>query len=119
MQYDNGGNKDVSARVIQFYVPCWLDSAGCPPLKYKLVGVGNYGRKKLKSDKSWLSKKSMEQIDEEDMHQYPTMISNFDCKTMGLAVALSGSESTQFGPLTPLNALDDPVSSHLSPCEEL
>jgi vacuolar protein sorting-associated protein 13A/C len=47
------------------------------------------------------------------------MISNFDCKTMGLAVALSGSESTQFGPLTPLNALDDPVSSHLSPCEEL
>ena len=114
MQYDNGGNKDISARVIQFYVPCWLDSSMCPPLKYKLVG-----RKKSKSDKSWLSKKSMDQIDEEDMHQYPTMISSFDCKTMGLAVALSGSESTQFGPVTPLNSLADPVSSNLSFCKEL
>lgn len=53
MQFDNGGNKDVSARVIQFYVPCWLDSAGCPLLKYRLVAVENRGHKKLKSDKSW------------------------------------------------------------------
>ncbi|KAG0557949.1 hypothetical protein KC19_11G167800 [Ceratodon purpureus] len=108
MQFDNGGNKDVSARVIQFYVSCWLDSAGCPLLKYRLVAVENRGHKKLKSDKSWLSKKSMEQIDEEDMHQYPTMISNFDSRSMGLAVALSGSESTEFGPVTSLNPLDDP-----------
>jgi len=115
MQYDNGSN-DLSARVIQFYVPCWLDSAGCPSLKYKLVGVENQGRKKLKSDRSWFSKKSMEEIDEEDMQQYPTMISNFDIKTMGLAVALSGSESTQFGPVASLGPLEDPVSTHLPPC---
>ncbi|KAG0604101.1 hypothetical protein M758_10G145000 [Ceratodon purpureus] len=103
MQYGNGSN-DLSARVIQFYVPCWLDSVGCPSLKYKLVGGG----KKQKGDRSWFSKKSLEEVDEEDMHQYPTMISNFDCKTMKLAVALSGSESTTFGPAEPLSALDDP-----------
>lgn len=118
MQHDNGNN-DFSARVIQFYVPCWLDSAGCPPLKYKLVAVEHQGRKKLKSDRSWFSKKSMEEVDEEDMHQYPTMISNFDCKTMGLAVALSGSESTQFGPVASLALLEDPVSTHLPPCKKL
>lgn len=114
MQYGNGSN-DLSARVIQFYVPCWLDSVGCPSLKYKLVGGDHHGRKKHKSDRSWFSKKSLEEVDEEDMHQYPTMISNFDSKTMKLAVALSGSESTNFGPAEPLSALDDPVSTHLPP----
>lgn len=118
MQYGNGSN-DLSARVIQFYVPCWLDSVGCPSLKYKLVGGDHHGRKKHKSDRSWFSKKSLEEIDEEDMHQYPTMISNFDSKTMKLAVALSGSESSTFGPAEPMSALDDPVSTHLPPWKKL
>lgn len=110
MQSDNA-SFDLSARVIQFYVPCWLDSTGCPLLKYKLVRMEQQSRKKLKSDKTWFTKKSMEEIDEEVMHQYPTMISNFDCKTMGLSVALSGSESTQFGPVVSLASLEDPVST--------
>lgn len=116
MQYDNG-KRDVSARVIQFYVPCWLDSIGCPSLKYKLIGVERHGRKKHKSDKNWQGKKSMEEIDEEAMHEYPTMLSNYDCKTMGLAVALSGSECTHFGPVVSLDALEDPVNSRPPPCE--
>ncbi|KAG0571187.1 hypothetical protein KC19_6G218100 [Ceratodon purpureus] len=98
---DNAG---CSKLIYDDEVPCWLDSVGCPSLKYKLVGGG----KKQKGDRSWFSKKSLEEVDVEDMHQYPTMISNFDCKTMKLAVALSGSESTTFGPAEPLSALDDP-----------
>lgn len=111
MQYDNG-SRDISARVIQFYVPCWLDSSGCPSLKYKLI---DHGRKK--SDKNWHRKKSLEEIGEEDMHEYPTMLSSYDCKTMGLAVALPRSECTQFGPVASLDALEDAVSSHPPPCE--
>jgi len=116
MQYDNG-SRDISARVIQFYVSCWLDSIGCPPLKYKLIGAEYHGRKKYKNDKSWQDKKSLEEIDEEAMHEYPTMLSNYDCKTMGLAVALSRSECSQFGPSASLDALEDPVRSHPPPCE--
>lgn len=110
MQYCHGNN-DISARVIQFYVPCWLDSTGCPPMKCKLVGAAHLGRKKFKSDKSRVSKKHIQEIDEEDMHQFPRMLSNYDSKVMGLAVALSGSESTAFGPVSPLQPLEDPIGN--------
>lgn len=83
-------------------------------MKCKLVGAAHLGRKKFKSDKSRVSKKHIQEIDEEDMHQFPRMLSNYDSKVMGLAVALSGSESTAFGPVSPLQPLEDPVSSHLS-----
>lgn len=116
MQYDNG-SRDISARVIHFYVPCWLDSFGCLALKYKLIGAEHHDRKKYKSDKSSQCKNSSEEMDEEAMHDYPTMLSNYDCKSMALAVALSGSECTQFGPVAALDALEDPVNSYSPPCE--
>ncbi|XP_024403056.1 uncharacterized protein [Physcomitrium patens] len=108
MQYDSG-IRDISAKVIQFHVPCWLDSIGCPSLKYSLVGNHYHGRRS--SEKSWLTRKSLEEIVEEDTHRHPIMLSNYDCTTMGLAVALSGSECTQFGPVASLDALADPNGS--------
>lgn len=111
MQYDSG-IRDISAKVIQFHVPCWLDSIGCPSLKYSLVGNHYHGRRS--SEKSWLTRKSLEEIVEEDTHRHPIMLSNYDCTTMGLAVALSGSECTQFGPVASLDALADPVNFHFS-----
>lgn len=109
MQHDRG-NRGMSARVIQFYVPCWLDSAKCPSLKYKLVEVDHPGRKKFKTHRSRGNKKLMEEIDQEDMNEHPTMLSSFECKSVGLAVALSGNVTTNFGPVVPLEPLADPVS---------
>lgn len=109
MQHDRG-NQGMSARVIQFYVPCWLDSAKCPSLKYKLVEVDHPGRKKFKTHRSRGNKKLMEEIDQEDMNEHPTMLSSFECKSVGLAVALSGNGTTNFGPVVSLEPLVDPVS---------
>lgn len=105
------GDKDVSGKVIQLYVPCWIDSKKCPSLRYKLVGVEHPGGKKEKKDrKTRVKKKVFEEIDQEDMHQHPTLLSTFDCNSMGLAVALSGEESTDFGPVASLDPLEDGVS---------
>jgi vacuolar protein sorting-associated protein 13A/C len=104
--------KSNAAKVIQLYVPYWLDTKKCPPLKYKLVAIGQHADKKgeytgdlgLRKLKA-LSAEAAADLDQ--MENSPTMLSSFDCRSLELSVALADSAEAVFGPATPLQALDE------------
>lgn len=111
--------KGVAAKVLQFYVPCWLDSAKCPPLQYRLMEIVQRGDSKPSSDDSEFAKaayegvkvgKITEQVDFEEKDEFPTMLSDMDPKTMGLSVAINRGNQVRFGPVAELLPLENPVS---------
>ncbi len=111
--------KSNATKVIQLYVPYWLDTKKCPPLKYKLVAIGQHADKKgeytgdlgLRKLKA-LSADAAADLDQ--MENSPTMLSSFDCRSLELSVALANSAEAVFGPGTPLQALDEAVRQN--PC---
>ncbi|CAM6084054.1 unnamed protein product [Calypogeia fissa] len=100
---DHGSEeKGVAAKVLQFYVPCWLDSAKCPPLQYRLMEISHRDLEGVKVGNI------TEQVNFEEKDEYPTMLSDMDPKTMGLSVGINVGNELQFGPVADLLPLDNP-----------
>jgi vacuolar protein sorting-associated protein 13A/C len=118
--------KGMTAKVIYFYVPCWLDSERCPLLKIRLVELElpkeKKGKKKEKTESTKHEKKKsllqpplkvknvIDEINQDNRDQvhHQTMLSRYEPKMMGLAVALSADDDkTHFGDIEPLDPLDN------------
>lgn len=99
-QFPDG--KQLVAKRIRFYVPCWLDVENCPPLHFKFV--------EIKQDKSRASSepkfgKVLELISHDEIANPYTLLSTFNAEKMGVSVALAETDKACFEPPTPLHPL--------------
>eukprot|EP01018_Ginkgo_biloba_P007916 Gb_35998 [translate_table: standard] len=113
----NQDGKEIIAKFLRIYTPYWLECARCPPLQYRLSSIKQMGRSISKERREGHcspvlitnsgNEKVLEQINEGELQTGYTIMSKFDPKSMGLSVALSGSDKGCFGPATTLSPLSD------------
>ncbi|KAL2636221.1 hypothetical protein R1flu_007700 [Riccia fluitans] len=113
--------KGIAAKLIKMYVPCWVDSAKCPPLHLRLADIQHNAQSKLIKEteqehrtllnEGLLMGKVKEQINHDEMINNQTVLSDIDLSTTGLSVAVASSYPDTFGPVSLLNALNNPDGS--------
>lgn len=110
----NHDKEDIVAKMIRVYAPCWIVSARCPPLTYRLVDIsGRNGKRNLflpfHSNQS--NEKVLRQITEEEVLEGYTIDSALDLRLLGLSVSISRTGKEHFGPVRDLSPLGGMVGS--------
>ncbi|BBN04917.1 vacuolar protein sorting-associated protein 13A/C [Marchantia polymorpha subsp. ruderalis] len=105
--------KGVAAKVVRIYVPCWLDSAKCPALQFRIIDLSKPGKENgpdrhTQPQEGITMGRLKEQINQDEMENYQALIPDIDVDTMGLSVAVTSSNPDLFGPISPLSPLNNP-----------
>lgn len=119
IEYDNG----IAAKVLRLFAQCWLDRDNCPPLRFRFLEMlphpdnvkdNSLLKHPLEACKGVVEGRLLEEIDVEELPNFPVMLSSFDFKSTGLSIAL-GTDG-DFGPVWPMHALAEPVITSVHSC---
>lgn len=108
----NYENESPVSRAVRVYVPYWIATARCPPLKYYVIDISGSKEKarfSIPFRSTTKTEKIVFQIAEEEMACGYTIAAAMNFKHLGISASIARAGKEYFGPVQDLSALGDMV----------